>query len=55
MRKKNYVVPRTAQVSVETQNVMVAFSMMTTGGTSEWPPLMGQDGEGEYPEWRDFS
>lgn len=54
--RKNYVVPRTAQVTVQTESMMIAWSQMTTGGTCEWPPRMGTDGEGEYAEcFNDFN
>lgn len=56
MRRKNYVVPRTAQVAVQTEGIMIAWSQMTTGGTCDWPPRMGTDGEGEYAEcFNDFN
>lgn len=56
MEKKVYVVPRTAQVTVKTESIMTPWSQMVTGGTCDWPPQMGTDGEGEYAEcFNDFN
>lgn len=58
MEKKVYVVPRTAQVTVQTESIMMAWSQMVTGGTCDLPPVMGTDGEGEYEYaecWNDFN
>lgn len=56
--KKNYVIPRTAVVAVNVENVMYSYSTAVTGGY-DYHPRMGTDGEGEYGQclndFTDFS